>query len=89
MGRLIHLRPLTFILMLLMVWQLAVSRQQVHLLPSPVQVAGGFIELAWRGLLVKDTVASLFRVTWGYSLAALIAIPGGVLLAGTGAQRWP
>jgi NitT/TauT family transport system permease protein len=76
----IHLRPLVFISVLLVAWQFAASRQPVHLLPDPVQVGGGLVELARRGLLLKYIVASLFRVTWGFSLAAMIAIPGGLAI---------
>jgi NitT/TauT family transport system permease protein len=61
-------------------WHVAITRQPVHLLPTPLDVAGGIIELARSGLLLKYVVASLFRVTWGFILAALIAIPGGLAI---------
>ncbi len=38
------------------------------------------MDLIERGLLFRYIVASLFRVTWGFSLAALIAIPGGLAI---------
>ncbi len=75
-----RLLPFAFIALLLVVWHLAVQRQALHLLPDPLQVAGGFIELIQRGLLLKYIVASLFRVTWGFSLAAVIAIPAGLAI---------
>jgi NitT/TauT family transport system permease protein len=37
-------------------------------------------ELLKKGLLVKYIVASLFRITWGYLLAVLLAVPFGLLL---------
>ena len=37
-------------------------------------------ELAANGLLVKHLVASLFRVTWGYLAAVVLAVPFGLLL---------
>ena len=80
MKLLAKLGPFIFIGVLLAAWQIAIDRQPLHLLPSPIQVAGGLIELAERGLLFKYIVASLFRVTWGFSLAALIAIPGGLVI---------
>jgi len=43
-------------------------------------VAGAVGELISKGLLFKYAVASLFRVTWGYLLAALIALPLGVAI---------
>jgi NitT/TauT family transport system permease protein len=61
-------------------WHVAITRQPVHLLPTPLDVARGIIELARSGLLLKYVVASLFRVTWGFILAALIAIPGGLAI---------
>ncbi len=79
-AHLVHLRPLVFIALLLVGWQLAVSRQPGHLLPGPIQVLSGFVELLQRGLLMKYIVASLFRVTWGFSVAAIIAIPGGLMI---------
>jgi len=80
MTPLVRLRPYAFVAVLLLAWQLAISRQSVHLLPGPLAVAGGIVELAQRGLLVKYVVASLFRVTWGFTAAALIAIPAGLAI---------
>ena len=65
--------------MLLLAWQIAVARQPNHLLPTPIQVAGGLWELLRSGLLLKYVVASLFRVTWGFLLAAALAIPLGMI----------
>lgn len=80
MKLLIPLRPYALIAALLVAWHIAISRQSVHLLPGPIAVAGGIIELAQRGLLLKYVVASLFRVTWGFASAALIAIPAGLAI---------
>jgi NitT/TauT family transport system permease protein len=80
MKLLVRLRPVALIAILLLVWQFAVSRQSVHLLPGPLAVARGIAELAQRGLLLKYVVASLFRVTWGFTTAALIAIPAGLAI---------
>jgi NitT/TauT family transport system permease protein len=44
-------------------------------------VACGLYELAVSGRLVRAVVASLFRVTWGYYLAAALAIPLGMCMA--------
>jgi ABC-type nitrate/sulfonate/bicarbonate transport system permease component len=40
---------------------------QAHLLPGPWGVLGGIADLIQQGLLLKYTVASLFRVTLGFS----------------------
>jgi NitT/TauT family transport system permease protein len=50
------------------------------LIPGPWPVALGIVELAGKGLLLKYVVASLFRVTWGYVSAAVLAIPLGLML---------
>lgn len=80
MSRFVRLRPWAFAAVLLVLWHIAVHRQAVHLLPDPLQVISAFCELVQRGLLAKYVVASLFRVTWGFSLAALIAIPAGLAI---------
>ena len=74
------LRPLAFITVLLALWYVAAHRQTVRLLPDPLEVARGIAELIERGLLLKYVVASLFRVTWGFTLAALTAIPAGLTI---------
>jgi NitT/TauT family transport system permease protein len=49
-------------------------------LPSPAQVLAAFGRLWDTGDLVKDTVASLWRVGVGFFLAAMFAIPTGVMM---------
>src|SRR2546427_11904012 len=75
-----RLLPFTSVVLLIVVWQIAVSLQPASLIPGPWAVVMGIVELARKGLLVKYVVASLFRVTWGYVSAALLAIPFGLLL---------
>ena len=41
---------------------------------------GGIADLLRHGLLFKYIVASLFRVTWGFGLAAVLAIPLGLAI---------
>jgi len=74
-----RLLPLTGIAAALAAWQIAIMLRP-SLIPGPIAVARGIGELAVRGLLVKYVVASLFRVTWGYLAALVIAIPLGLLL---------
>ena len=81
-----RLRPLAFVALLLIGWHLAAARQSVHILPGPLAVAAGIGELTHRGLLVKYVVASLFRVTWGYLSAAMLAIPLGLAIGWH--RRW-
>jgi NitT/TauT family transport system permease protein len=77
---LVRLRPYAFIAILLVAWYIGIHRQSTHLLPDPIAVLSAFIELAQRGLLFKYIVASLFRVTWGFLLAAILAIPLGLAI---------
>jgi NitT/TauT family transport system permease protein len=74
------IRPIAFIAVLLVAWHIAANRQSFHILPGPLAVVGGIADLAERGLLLKYIVASLFRVTWGYVTAALLAIPLGLAI---------
>jgi len=74
------LRPLGFIAVLLVIWQVAINRHPDQLLPGPWQTARGIGELLHHGLLFKYVVASLFRVTWGFLLAAATAIPLGLTI---------
>src|SRR5579872_1025104 len=75
-----RLGPTAFIAVLLAVWHIAAGRQSFHILPGPLEVVGGIVELGRHGLLLKYNVASLFRVTWGYVTAALLAIPLGLAI---------
>jgi len=76
----VQLRPVLFIVVLLVFWQIAVSSHPGQLLPGPWGVVLGIADLVRHGLLLKYVVASLFRVTWGFALAAILAIPLGLTL---------
>lgn len=76
----VRLRPLGFVAVLLTAWQIAANRQSAHILPGPWGVVGGIIDLLRHGLLFKYVVASLFRVTWGFILAAVTAVPLGLMI---------
>lgn len=80
MKLLVRLRPIAFIAVLLILWQLAVNRHPGYILPGPWKTLRGIGELLQHGLLLKYIVASLFRVTWGFILAAVTAIPLGLMI---------
>src|SRR5579859_4872300 len=80
MNLLVRLRPVALIAVLLVAWHIGAEYQSFHILPGPLVVVTGIVELAQRGLLLKYIVASLFRVTWGYVMAALLAIPLGLAI---------
>jgi NitT/TauT family transport system permease protein len=75
-----RLIPLIGIIAALAFWHIAVVASGAPLIPTPWQSFRAIGELAERGLLLKYMVASLFRVTWGYLLAVVIAVPFGILL---------
>src|SRR5579859_2697624 len=80
MNLLVRLRPVALIAVLLVAWHIGAEYQSFHMLPGTLAVVTGIVELAQRGLLLKYIVASLFRVTWGYVMAALLAIPLGLAI---------
>jgi NitT/TauT family transport system permease protein len=75
-----RLRPVAFIAFLLIVWQIAIDRHPGQLLPGPWETLRGIGDLLQHGLLFKYVVASLFRVSWGFLLAAVTAIPFGLTI---------
>lgn len=77
-----RLLPLVSFLVLLVVWEATkrISGLSVAVFPSPMEAARGMWELIADGTLIKHSVASLFRVTLGFYLAALLGIPLGILL---------
>lgn len=66
----------------LLVWWLVTTIGNIDpkFLPSPSRVLEAFGRLWSSGDLLKDTVASLWRVGFGFFLAALFAIPIGILM---------
>ena len=60
------------------VWWLAASGSPIF--PTPLAVLRGIGTLATSGMLVRHVTASLYRVTFGYGLAVLFAIPLGILM---------
>ena len=76
----LRVRPVLFIAALLALWAFGAKRQSAHLLPGPWGTVGGIVDLVQHGLLLKYVIASLFRVTWGFFLAAVLAIPLGLTI---------
>lgn len=72
--------PLAVAAAVLAAWDGAVVWSGSDLFPRPLEVLRGVVELAEKGLLLKYIVASLFRVTWGFSLAVLVGVPSGLTL---------
>jgi NitT/TauT family transport system permease protein len=72
--------PVLPVMVLILAWDVAVRLHPGSLIPGPWAVVAGIAELAGKGLLLKYVVASLFRVTWGFLTAVLVAIPLGLAL---------
>jgi NitT/TauT family transport system permease protein len=73
---------ITSIALPLFLWWLATTFGQFDpkFLPSPAQVLTAFGQLLQSGELLKDTVASVWRVSFGFLGATLLSIPIGVLM---------
>ena len=65
---------------LLALWQLACDIAGTTNFPSPIDTGAAMVELVEVGRLGGDIVASLFRVTWGFLLATVVAIPLGLVV---------
>jgi NitT/TauT family transport system permease protein len=72
---------------LLAAWWLAWAVSPVGTVPSPPQVVDGFGQEIASGRLATDLVASLYRVSFGFVLAAVLAIPLGVAVGRSLATR--
>ena len=72
----------TSIALPLLLWWLVTTFGTIDpkFLPSPAKVWEAFVRLWSTRELLKDTVASLWRVGVGFLLAALLSIPVGVLM---------
>ncbi len=61
-------------------WHWQTADNAIGDLPGPWMTAKGLGEIAVQGILWENIVASVFRVAWGFSLAAGIGIPLGLAL---------
>lgn len=76
------LLPVLVLLATLAVWFVLSARHVFpqYAFPSPGMVAGSFVEEIRAGRLIQDMIASLFRVSVGFVLAALVGVPLGLWL---------
>ena len=73
-----RLLPVGVILGFVAVWWLAAGGSAF--LPAPPEVFRGIGSMATDGTLVRHATASLYRVTLGYGIAVLLAVPLGILM---------
>ena len=75
-------------LLLLFLWHWAVAAGMTQLIPSPAEVAEYMVDFAWGGIwddafsatLHIHLLASMSRVYGGFALAAIVAVPLGILI---------
>jgi NitT/TauT family transport system permease protein len=78
--------PLCVVALLLALWQVAPVGGSITGFPKPADVLDGFADLTTLRpgervpRLLSYAAASVFRVTWGFLLAAAVAIPLGVAM---------
>lgn len=74
--------PLFSLAIILLSWELTVrySGWSEQVFPSVSKVMQGMGELMINGALFRHSVASLFRITAGFYLAVILAVPLGILL---------
>jgi NitT/TauT family transport system permease protein len=67
---------------MLALWELVTrfSGWSNNVFPDPIAVMNSMIELTLNGKLLQNTIASLFRVGIGFSLAVILGIPLGIIL---------
>ncbi len=94
-----RLRPVALALIvplaLLAFWHVATTQQWTRLIPTPGQVAEYMVDFAWGGIyddaysatLATHLLASMGRVYGGFALAALFALPIGLLIGRIPAAR--
>lgn len=62
------------------IWWLATAGHKVSDPPSPPLTFAALLEITLSGELWQNTIASVFRVAWGFVLAAAVGIPFGIAL---------
>lgn len=72
--------PIGVSLVLVSLWSAAVELSGTSTFPSPTGTALGLLELIESDRLWSDTIASLFRVSWGFFLATLVGVPLGLVV---------
>jgi NitT/TauT family transport system permease protein len=74
--------PVISTLLAILVWETIAQYSNLgkYVFPGPLATLGAFDELISNGTLIKHSIASLYRVTVGFYLAALLGIPLGIIL---------
>jgi NitT/TauT family transport system permease protein len=75
-----HVPTLIVVGLILAAWTAASLQYGNYLLPSPLKVLQGFIEIVASGELWKHVGASLYRISIGFGLACLVSLLAGLLI---------
>ena len=70
----LHLSTLVVMAGVVVVWSLVSWKYGAYVLPSPLQVLAGFVEIVRSGEIWKHTVASLSRILVGFGSAVVISL---------------
>ena len=73
-------RPVLGMAAFLLLWQLATLGNKRTDIPGPWLTWLGLTEILHQGVLLKNVVASVFRVAWGFAIATAVGVPLGILL---------
>lgn len=88
-GRLQRLGlPLCVATIGLSLWHLGCELTGARLIPTPWETLLALVEVIRSERLLSDSVASLYRVTWGFFLAAALAIPVGLVVGWSTRAFW-
>lgn len=70
------------ILSLVVIWSILAYGEIIPplILPSPTAVLKAFPTLHWEHALVRNALASIYRITMGFLFASLVAVPLGVAM---------
>jgi NitT/TauT family transport system permease protein len=75
------LPTITIVVLILIWWGFALSHVAPEsMLPSPPAAGEAFLEDVKDGTLLRDIIASLWRVACGYTLSMIVGIPLGLLI---------
>ena len=75
-----YVRPVLGMAAFLLLWQLATLGNKRTDIPGPYLTWLGLSEILHQGVLVKNVVASVFRVAWGFAIATVVGVPLGIVL---------
>lgn len=80
--------PVMVATIMVAIWQLGCDVLQATIFPTPWETWLALIEVVQSDRLLGDSVASLYRVTWGFFLATITAIPLGLVVGWSTRSFW-